>query len=153
MGLDLAAPADSVFPLFGPVREAEWAPGWEPHFIAPETPAQTADGAVFTTPGEHGETIWVMTTYDPRQRRVAYVIVTPGSHVAELWIQVASQGSARARADVTYRYTALGTPGNAAISHFLDTWPSRQHHWEHAINGYLETRRSARSGAPDRHER
>jgi hypothetical protein len=31
--LHLNASADVVFPLFGPVRESEWAPNWSPVWI------------------------------------------------------------------------------------------------------------------------
>ena len=37
-----------VTPLFGPVREAEWAPDWSPRFIHPAQGAQR-EGVVFTT--------------------------------------------------------------------------------------------------------
>src|SRR5262249_12983384 len=47
MRLDLHAPAGEAFPLFGPVREGEWVPSWDPQFAAPSPPAQGPDGAVF----------------------------------------------------------------------------------------------------------
>src|SRR5258706_16458471 len=31
----LAAPVERVFPLFGPVREKLWAPGWNPQIVYP----------------------------------------------------------------------------------------------------------------------
>ena len=37
-----------VTPLFGPVREAEWAPDWSPRFIHPAQGVQR-EGVVFTT--------------------------------------------------------------------------------------------------------
>jgi hypothetical protein len=41
-------------PLFGPVREREWAPDWSPRFIHPAQGAQH-DGVVFTTTNSHGK--------------------------------------------------------------------------------------------------
>jgi hypothetical protein len=42
-----AAPA-TVLPLFGPIREAEWAHGWNPAILYPTDRVQKP-GAVFTT--------------------------------------------------------------------------------------------------------
>ena len=42
-----------VTPLFGPVREAEWAPDWSPRFIHPAHGVQH-EGVVFTTRPGHG---------------------------------------------------------------------------------------------------
>ena len=51
-----------VTPLFGPVREAEWAPDWSPRFIHPAQGAQR-EGVVFTTSRGHGsDRLWLLTT-------------------------------------------------------------------------------------------
>ena len=44
----------AVTPLFGPVQEVEWAPGWKPQFIHPTKGAQR-DGVVFGTIGTNGK--------------------------------------------------------------------------------------------------
>jgi hypothetical protein len=44
----LRASVAEVTPLFGPVREAEWAPGWTPHFLHLPEGAQR-EGIIFTT--------------------------------------------------------------------------------------------------------
>jgi hypothetical protein len=43
-----------ITPLFGPVREQEWAPDWAPHFIYPAQGGQE-EGAVFTTTSANGQ--------------------------------------------------------------------------------------------------
>src|SRR6266508_2459111 len=54
----------NVTPLFGPVREAEWAPNWSPRFIHPTQGVQR-EGVVFTTSRGHGrDRLWLLTTYD-----------------------------------------------------------------------------------------
>jgi hypothetical protein len=77
-----------VTPLFGPVREAEWAPGWSPRFIHPARALQR-EGAVFTTTRADGkDRFWLLTTYDPRNGRVEYVVMAPGFTVNEIKIRV-----------------------------------------------------------------
>src|SRR5438132_11339958 len=67
-----------VTPLFGPVREAEWAPGWAPHFLHPPESGQR-EGTVFTTTTKDGkEKLWLLTAYDLSQGRVEYVFIAPG---------------------------------------------------------------------------
>src|SRR5207249_1816368 len=65
-----------VTPLFGPVRETEWAPDWSPRFIHPSDRAQR-EGVVFTTTSDHGkDRLWLLTTYDVTNGRVEYVVMT-----------------------------------------------------------------------------
>src|SRR5438876_12103462 len=66
-----------VTPLFGPVREVEWAPSWAPRFIHPPEGAQR-DGVVFTTKSGNGkERFWLLTTYDVKEGRVEYGFLAP----------------------------------------------------------------------------
>jgi hypothetical protein len=142
MTLQLHASADTAFPLFGPVRETEWSPDWSPRFLYPPTPAQGADGAVFTTEGEGGAgALWVMTDYDAPAHLVRYVILHPGALVGELAIRVAPAGLSASTAQVTYRFTALSADGNAFLARWVAHFPHMQPHWEEALN--------ARLAAPD----
>jgi len=143
MSLDLPGAADDAFPLFGPVREAEWSPGWSPSFVTPPTAAQTPDGAVFTTGDGDDALTWVMTDFDPARRIVRYVHVRPGRLLAQLWIEVREVSAHASRADVTYRYTRLGPAGDPAITHFIAMFPHMRHHWEEAIGGALSGGRDA----------
>src|SRR5215813_8739445 len=75
-----------VTPLFGPVRETEWAPDWSPRFIHPAQGVQR-EGVVFTTTGDHGrERLWLLTTYDVENGRVDYVVITPAFTANEIKI-------------------------------------------------------------------
>lgn len=137
MLLDLHGSAAEAFPLFGPVREAEWATGWQPRFAAPFPPSQGADGAVFTTEGHGGESVWVMTAYDSAAGRIAYVVVTPRLVTCELEIHVSPAGDSASRAEVTFRYTALEAEGNVYIEHWLGSFVGMAPHWEHALDARL----------------
>ncbi len=79
-------------PLFGPVREAEWAPGWSPRFLHPAEGAQR-EGVIFTTITSEGkERLWLLSAYDIKAGRVDYVIVTPGFTANEVKIRVLPEG-------------------------------------------------------------
>jgi hypothetical protein len=133
MSLDLPGSADRAFPLFGPDREREWSPEWDPKFVVPTSPGQTADGAVFLVDHDPNPMVWVMTDYDPAERIVRYVVVRAGRTVTQLWIQVVPVSVNACRADVTYRYTALAPEGRLAVEHFVQSFPEWKRHWESHI--------------------
>jgi hypothetical protein len=127
-----------VTPLFGPVREAEWAPEWSPRFIHPAQGAQR-EGVVFTTTGANGkDRLWLLTTYDVRNGRVEYVVVTPAFTANEIKIRVAPDGEQRCKATITYRRSALAPEGNEEVARLDAHWAEEQRiHWETAINEAL----------------
>ena len=132
-------------PLFGPVREAEWAPGWAPHFLHPPEGAQR-EGVVFTTVTNKGEErLWLLTAYDIKEGRVEYVIITPGFTANEVKIRVVPGGDRRCRATITYRHSAVAPEGNEEVNKLDAHWADQQRvHWETAINALL-----AKGGAHD----
>jgi hypothetical protein len=132
--LHLNASADTAFPLFGPVRESEWAPDWSPVWIYPPDPRQTADGAVFTISRHSGSSTWVMTVYDTDRRTVEYVNFLPGNRITEISITVRPETPATSIARVSYRVTALSQSGSAFVAHFAKNFPAEGPHWEKAIN-------------------
>jgi hypothetical protein len=127
-----------VTPLFGPVREAEWAPDWSPRFIHPVRGAQ-CEGVVFTTTGGHGrDRLWLLTTYDVRNGRVEYVVITPAFITNEIKIRVVPDGEQHCRATITYRRSALNPDGNQEVAKLDGNWAEEQRiHWETAINEAL----------------
>jgi hypothetical protein len=137
MTLQLAADADRAFPLFGPVRESEWSPDWQPAFVVPAPGAQSAAGAVFTSGGTDSPVVWVMTDYDPAARIVRYVHTLQGHAVTQLWIEVREGSGHTSQADVTYRITALNDAGREFVTHFAGAFPGFKAHWEKAIGKAL----------------
>jgi hypothetical protein len=67
--LRLPAPPSVVFPLFGPIRETEWPPRWNPALLYPPDCIQKA-GGVFTREHEQ-DAIWVLTVYDEAALRIS----------------------------------------------------------------------------------
>jgi hypothetical protein len=132
----LAAPPAVVFPLFGPVREAEWSPHWNPKFLFPAEKSQVA-GAVFTTQEGEGEAVWVMDIYDEPTLRITYVIVLPGTCVARLEIVLNPGPNNTTEAFVTHHFTALSEAGDKYVKENAKSFPDERDHWEHAINHRL----------------
>jgi len=127
-----------VTPLFGPVREAEWAPHWSPRFIYPAEAVQR-EGAVFTTTTAHGaDRFWLLTTYDVANGRVDYVVMAPAVIANEIKIRVVPDGEQRCKATITYRRSALTLEGNEEVAKLDAHWAEEQRiHWEKAINEAL----------------
>ena len=127
-----------VTPLFGPVREAEWAPDWSPRFIHPTQGAQR-EGVVFTTTSGHGkDRLWLLTTYDLGNGRVEYVVITPAFAANEIKIRVLPDGEQHSKATITYRRSALAPEGNGEVAKLDAHWAEQQRtHWETAINEAL----------------
>ncbi|PYK14010.1 MAG: hypothetical protein DME64_12265 [Verrucomicrobia bacterium] len=128
----------AVTPLFGPVREAEWAPDWSPRFIQPVQGVQR-EGVVFTTsPGDGRDRLWLLTTYDVRNGRVEYVVVTPAFTANEIKIRVIPDREKHCKATITYRRSALTPEGNEEVVKLNAHWAEEQRiHWETAINETL----------------
>jgi len=122
-------------PLFGPVRESEWAPTWKPHFLHPSGGGQ-AEGVLFTAvSGDGHERLWLMTRFDANAGQVDYVFISPGFTAAELKIRVAADGPDKCKVTVTYRYSALSPQGNQEVAKVNSDW-AEQHriHWQHGLD-------------------
>ena len=91
--ISLNGSIEEVFPLFGPVREGEWAHGWTITVLHAETDLVEEKGAVFTT-HLHGDlpTVWVITRYDPDDHRIEYTRLTPDSRAAMVKICCEASG-------------------------------------------------------------
>jgi hypothetical protein len=136
--IGLNGPDADVTPLFGPVREAEWAPEWSPRFIHPAQGAQE-DGVVFTTTtGPGKDRLWLLTTYDIKEGKVEYVVVIPALTASESKIRIVPDGEQRCKATITYRCSALTPEGNGEVAKLDAHWAREQQiHWERAINEAL----------------
>lgn len=129
----VAAAIDVVFPLFEPLGERAWVPGWSPNMLYP--PSGTAQqGTVFTTDATgEATTLWSIADYDAEQHYVRYARVTPGSRFG--WVEVMCSTVSAGTTDVrvSYTFTALSEAGNA----YLDAMT------EEAFAAYIESWRTA----------
>jgi len=136
--INLRGSVADVTPLFGPVREAEWAPNWKPRFLHPALGAQS-EGAVFTSVSSNGtERLWLLTAYDVNEGRVEYVFIAPGFTANQIKIRVVPNGDGQCKATITYRHSALAPGGNDEVEKLNPHWAEQERvHWGRAINGTL----------------
>jgi hypothetical protein len=132
---------ENVFPLFGPVREAEWAEGWQPEILY-RTSDQTLveEHMIFQTNGREGEGkyTWVITQYQPEEFVIEYTISTQ----ERIWFVKVECKSFQddTNVKVTYTYTGLSEEGNTKNEQALKRmFANDLKDWEEAINYYLKT--------------
>ena len=140
-----------VMPLLCPVREAEWASGWEPRLVVSGCGAVERD-CVFTTSdpagGPGAEAIWTVLEYDPLAGIVEMFKVTPGFLAVRLFIALRAAGESRCTADVTYRYTALGPAGERHVAGRTEAaWAAFMREWEAELNEFLVASRAELQGS------
>ena len=141
--INLHAPLREVFPLFGPLREQEWAEGWKPRMITEHSTA-IEQHMVFQTEAHdaaHPETYtWVLSNYDPDRAIIEYTVFASDRL---WWITVACQQGADqglTSANITYTYVGLTPDGDERNSHALEAMYLHElKDWQVAINHYLET--------------
>jgi len=141
--ITLNASPERAFPLFGPVREGEWAEGWAPEIVSADTPLAEEEGAVFITRHEgQAETVWIVTRYEPSDYRIEYARVTPGATAVRVLIACQAAPGGQTTARVTYEITPLGgtapQQAEATIRLVESHYPDMMKHWEMAINAALE---------------
>ena len=133
----------TVFPLFGPIKEKDWATGWDPEVVFSTTDL-VDEHMIFKSPGHlgHGEPdyVWILSKYAPDQGFLEYTIFTP----ERLWlITINCREDSLAHttsAEITYTYTGLTEKGNTLNEKALQLMYAHDlKDWEDAINHYLET--------------
>jgi len=135
--ISLDAKIDEVFPLFGPVREKDWAEGWNPEIIYCDDPL-VEQGMVFRTKGIDEDYIWTLTGFMPADYKVEYTVHT-SSRVWFIRVECKDEGH-RTSATVTYTYTAITADGiRLNLSAMEKTFEFDLGDWEVAINNYLRS--------------
>jgi hypothetical protein len=141
--ITLNAPLRESFPLFGPLREREWASGWAPQILYPTTDL-VEEHMVFKTPAHHGhgepDYTWTVSKYLPDQALIEYTVFTPERL---WWITIRCREDIpdqTTEAEITYTYTGLTELGNAINERALQSmYAHALRDWEDAINHYLAT--------------
>ena len=132
----LNASPERVFPLLCPVRETEWAAGWEPHLVVSSSGVAERD-CVFTTPSEGTEAIWYVTRHEPDAGFVEMLKITPGVTACRLEIRL-QPAPAGCFADVKYMHTSLGPQGDAFVAGFTAAYYREfMQAWESELNAFL----------------
>jgi hypothetical protein len=134
----LAAPVETVFPLLCPVREVEWAIGWDPSVVMTTSGVAELD-CVFVTSAGPDEAVWVVSAYQPPSH-VEFFKFTAGHSVARISIDLRPEGAQASAAEVTYAYTALGPRGAGFLREFTPAnYLQFMQAWEAELNHYLRT--------------
>jgi hypothetical protein len=139
--IHLEATIDQAFPLFGPIREKDWAYGWNPQVVYPKDTLVEKHMVFRTQGGLHGspETYtWVIVNYEPSIATIEYMVTA----FERLWFITVSCSAAglRTEATVTYSYTGFTEHGcrknDQAIT---EIFASDLKDWQAALNHYLKT--------------
>ena len=132
----------AVFPLFGPIEESKWAPGWAPNIVSPMNVA-IEEHMIFTTKAHHGQEAdytWIVSKYDPERAFVEYTVFA-----AERlwWITILcrkSNSNDHTEAEICYTFAGLTDKGNMMNRHILASMFAHDlKDWEDQINYYIET--------------
>lgn len=114
-GFTVASDPDAAFPLFSPLGEKAWVPGWDPELIHPRG-IDWAEGLIFKTREELGDAIWVVTRLDRPARHVEYHRVEPGRYVAHVLVDCVPSPVRGTDVTVVYEFVGLSDRGNADIA-------------------------------------
>jgi hypothetical protein len=140
---------ESIFPLFGPVREKDWAPGWEPQIVYSDS-AWIEEHMVFTARSHHGhepDSTWTVSRYAPGEALVEYTVVAP-ERLWRITIQCRPGDGPRATlAEITYTFTGLTERGNELDEAAMSRMFQRDlKDWEEQINRHLEAENRSAPG-------
>lgn len=130
---------EEIMPLYCPVRETEWCPGWDPIVVYSESGLAEPDCVFVTGDGEVAST-WFITRYDPEAGRVEMIKHTPGVNIVKLDISLEAVTGKTTRATIRYSHTALSNAGDRALEAFTaESYATAMQAWEQAMNHYLKT--------------
>lgn len=136
--IQLNSSVEKVFPLFGALRERDWAAGWNPEIIFSES-GEMEEHMIFKTPATFSDAdsyLWMVSKYEPTNYRVEYMVST-AQRIWFITIQCRPSGAGTA-ATVTYGYTGLTEKGNNLNKVAIDKmFANDLKDWEEAINFYL----------------
>lgn len=130
------ASPEQVFPLLCPEREKEWLPGWTAQMVHSAS-GLAERGAVFHSPHEQGQTVWVVTEYDP-PHRIAFARWQPDGLVVHIEISLSPHHAGDTAVGICYDYTATNDAGRDALSKLTpDAWLKSMSFWQESMNQWL----------------
>lgn len=131
-----ARPED-VFPLLCPVRETEWAAGWDPKIVLSYSGLAEPD-CIFITTDPQGNSVWVTTRYEPETYSIEFIKITPGYTAGRIQISLTLNENSETDAVVTSSFTALGPEGENFIKGYTEGYyQDFMRQWERELNDYL----------------
>jgi hypothetical protein len=136
--IHLPATLQQVFPLFEPLGEKQWSPGWDPEMLYPPDGAAQVGAVFMTNQADESTRVWTIIAYEKEQAHVTYFNVLPSSHASWINVRCERAGAQTSNAHITYTLTALTQQGNTYLATFTQeyyqNWISS---WQKAISHYL----------------
>jgi hypothetical protein len=138
----LPFPIDRVFPLYGPVAEARWAPDWNPTWIYPDAKAAAASvpqkGWTFFTSLDDADNTrtWQVDEYDADRHRAVYHVFYPRRAVYRIEVTATPQDGGT-RTDVHYALVGLSEEGNRFVERRVAHFDTEMAEWKAQIEYYL----------------
>jgi len=130
---------EEIFPLYCPVRELDWAYGWNPKVVYSNSGLVEPD-CVFITEHDGHETVWYVSVYDIEQGRVEMIRHTTGVTFTKLEIIVEPISEDKTKAVITYSKTSLSEIGDKVLKEFTkENYDIMMDSWEKEMNHYLKT--------------
>jgi hypothetical protein len=106
---------ERVFPLFSPVGEKGWVPGWDPEILHP-IGGIWEKGLIFRTSEKSGTAIWIVSNLDIAAHRVSYHRVEPTRYVARIDVTCDEVSIGVTDVSTVYSFVGLTEEGNDEIS-------------------------------------
>jgi hypothetical protein len=137
--ITLHAPPAEVFPLFGAIKEAQWAEGWNPEILYSES-GEMEKLMVFRTKPiftDERDYLWIVSIYEPDSMQIEYTVSTD-QRIWTIAVQCRELQTGLTEASIAYTYTGLSEVGirrNAEAMKLM--FASDLNDWEEAINGFL----------------
>lgn len=133
----LQGPIARVFPMFSPMGEKAWVPGWNPEILHP--PNETwSEGLVFRTVEESGPATWVVNRFEPESHHVVYHRLEPEHYVARVEVTCRALTNTTTEATVRYTFVPLTRAGAAAIASMSDdSYKEKMARWQRWIDQAL----------------
>ena len=127
----LAAGVETAFPLFSPIGEERWAPGWKVEILYPHG-AEWEESLVFRTTA-NPEVIWFVGALDRSQHRVRYHRVEPEMAVT-VAVSCTSLGPNSTAVFVEYTYVGRSESGNAQVEELSRSdFGARMKDWQRMV--------------------
>lgn len=142
--ISLPLPIARCLPLFTPLGEMEWVPGWEPRFLWPAD-GRTEKGMVFLTGHGAEETFWTVVDFDEATHYARYCRITPGSRSVLVEVRCAAIGPSETEVEVRYTLTGHNDAGNQTVHAFAGAaFPVMIEEWRTLILAWIEKGKAAK---------
>jgi hypothetical protein len=142
----IAAPLEQVFPLLCPEMEKRWLPDWDYRMIHSRS-GLAERGAVFGTAHADGNTLWMVTNFEP-PRRIEFARWQPDGLVVLLEISLGRHHNNETAVCISYTNTAVDARGAAALAALDEKrWLDTMAHWEGSMNAWFAKQRLEQTAA------